>query len=257
MIKLNNVSKVFKSGWFKTNTAVSDVSFVVGEGRTLGIVGNSGCGKSTVARLITGLIEPTEGEITVDGEPVKRAGFFKKRNKAQLIFQHPESALNPKMTVEESLLEPLRIHYKISRSESITKVESIMKKLGLSRSLLTRYPHQISGGEAQRIAIGRALLLEPKILVLDEATSMLDVSIQAAIIAILKEIQEAFDFTYVLISHDLELLRVVCDDLVVMQNGKIVDMGLVETVLTSPKSEFTKNLIQNYEFFYKEVTVVE
>ena len=184
---------------------MKDVSFTVQDGKTFGIVGNSGCGKSTIANMLLSLIKPDSGTIEIDGT-------------IQIIFQHPETSLDP------------------------------AKKIGysLGEELLDRYPHQISGGEAQRIMIARALSLDPKILILDEPTSMLDVSVQAQVMTLLKELQEKLGLSYLFISHDLDVVRWFCDEIVVMEEGKFVETGRTEDVIGHPKMEFTKKLVENF-----------
>lgn len=221
MIELCQVSKIYKQSRKDHFTAVDTFNLTVKSGITLGIAGNSGCGKSTLARLMAGLIKPTEGKIIYTDIQLQEI---------QIIFQHPESALNPKMTILLSLREPIRIQKKLSLLEGEDQMKKIMGLLSLSESLLERYPHEISGGEAQRICICRALLMEPKVLILDEATSMLDVSTQASILSVLKDIRKKMDITMIMISHDLELLTHQCDEILLMAEGRLIEGGLDSTL---------------------------
>ena len=222
MLKVSHISKTFTGGIIKKTRveAVKDVSFTVQDGKTFGIVGNSGCGKSTIANMLLSLIKPDSGTIEIDGT-------------IQIIFQHPETSLDPAKKIGYSLEEPMIIH-------------RILDLVDLGEELLDRYPHQISGGEAQRIMIARALSLDPKILILDEPTSMLDVSVQAQVMTLLKELQKKLVLSYLFISHDLDVVRWFCDEIAVMEEGKFVETGRTEDVIGHPKTEFTKKLVENF-----------
>ncbi len=254
MLRVVHVSKTFAAGPFsqKRISAVNDVSFHVPAKTSFGILGNSGCGKTTLARMMLGLIRPDSGHILVDGEDItaRRSQLQRQRRTIQLLFQHPESALDPHLRIQDSLLEPLLAHRLAPDSETRQrKLEQVMALTRISTGLLGRYPHQISGGEAQRICIARVLLLEPKILVLDEPTSMLDVSVQAEIFALLRSLQSSLGLTYVLISHDLEIMRRFTDHLAVMQNGRFVEQGPPDFLFDCPRHPFTKELVENERFF--------
>ena len=225
MLKVSHISKTFTGGIIKKTRveAVKDVSFTVQDGKTFGIVGNSGCGKSTIANMLLSLIKPDSGTIEIDGT-------------IQIIFQHPETSLDPAKKIGYSLEEPMIIHRMYDKAGRKARV----------RELLDRYPHQISGGEAQRIMIARALSLDPKILILDEPTSMLDVSVQAQVMTLLKELQEKLGLSYLFISHDLDVVRWFCDEIAVMEEGKFVETGRTEDVIGHPKTEFTKKLLENF-----------
>ena len=225
MLKVSHISKTFTGGIIKKTRveAVKDVSFTVQDGKTFGIVGNSGCGKSTIANMLLSLIKPDSGTIEIDGT-------------IQIIFQHPETSLDPAKKIGYSLEEPMIIHRMYDKAGRKARV----------RELLDRYPHQISGGEAQRIMIARALSLDPKILILDEPTSMLDVSVQAQVMTLLKELQEKLGLSYLFISHDLDVVHWFCDEIAVMEEGKFVETGRTEDVIGHPKMEFTKKLVENF-----------
>lgn len=257
MLEVKNLTREFESRLFSRDKiqAVKCVSFQVKKGITLGIAGNSGCGKSTLARMIAGLLKPTKGEIYLNGVPLDQLGGKKEiSRKIQLIFQHPENALDPSMRIRDSLLEPLKIHG-ICRGDSRGRQErmkKIMELAHIGEELLSRYPHQISGGEAQRICIGRMLLLEPEVVLLDEPTSMLDVSVQAYILNLLKSLQKKMGFTYLIISHDLEMLRCVCDELLIMNQGEILERGKPEQIFQKPQHPFTRELVDAFTYFADE-----
>lgn len=249
MLKVKQLSKHYCSGIIRRHhvDAVKNVSFEIPRGKILGLVGNSGCGKSTVARLIMRLIKPDSGEIYLDGINLMELSDKKmkeQRTKIQIIFQHPESSLDPQKRIINSLLEPMEIH-KIGKNkeERTARIEELFDLVGLKTELFTRFPHQISGGEAQRVVISRAMTLNPKVLILDEPTSMLDVSIQAHIMNILKELQQKKDMTYLFISHDLEVLSWFCDDIHVMKQGEIIEKGTKDDIVNHPKNPFTKELV--------------
>lgn len=249
MLEVEGISKKFVKGVVRRQTveAVRQVSFCVPEGRTLGIVGNSGCGKSTVARILLSLLTPDSGSVRIDGEDIfccDRKKAWARPKKIQMIFQHPESSLDPAKKIGYSLEEPMRIHRIGDKAERRERIRRLMDLVDLGEELLERHPRQISGGEAQRVMIARALTLEPKILILDEPTSMLDVSVQAQVMRLLKELQEKLGLTYVFISHDIDVVRWLCHDVAVMRKGEFVETGSREEVLENPRHEFTKELLR-------------
>lgn len=252
MIEVINLNKSFVSGVFKKHQvqAVDQVSFSIEKGKALGIAGNSGCGKSTIARILLKLIEPDSGTILLDGTDVTHLGreaTRQYRKKVQIIFQNPESSLDPSKKILYNLIEPLKIHHiGLKKSERMDKIMEMISLVGLGEQLLDRYPHQLSGGEAQRVMISRALLLEPELLILDEPTSMLDVSVQAHVMTILKELQTRLGLTYLFISHDLEVLAWFCDDLMIMNEGRILERGAVKDIMNHPKEAFTRTLIDDF-----------
>jgi oligopeptide/dipeptide ABC transporter ATP-binding protein len=218
-------------GWFGAPDqlqALSDVSFDLYPGETLAVVGESGCGKSTLARCLTGLMEVTSGSFTVtgaDGRAFIRDDALRFHRAVQIVFQDPYASLNPRHTVRRSIADPLRLHRMCERAEERTRVTDLLEQVGLSADYLDRYPHELSGGQRQRVCIARALAVEPKILVCDEPVSALDVSIQAQIINLLKDIQQRRGIAYVFISHNLALVRQISDRIAVMYLGEIVEMG--------------------------------
>lgn len=252
MLKVEHLNKSYFSGVIRKHRvdAVKDVSFHIPEGKILGLAGNSGCGKSTVSRLVTRLVEPDSGKVLLDGKELtalSQARMKEQRTKIQIIFQHPESSLDPHKKILSSLLEPMEI-YKIGkdREARIAKIEELFNLVGLKNNLFTRYPHQISGGEAQRIVISRAMTLEPKVLILDEPTSMLDVSIQAHVMNILKELRRKKNLTYLFISHDMAVLHWFCDEICIMCQGEIIERGTKDEIVNTPQQPFTKELVDSF-----------
>lgn len=206
--------------------AVSDVSFTLARGQILGVVGESGCGKSTLARLILRLIQPSEGMVRFDGidmAALSRGDLRRLRQRMQLVFQDPYSAIDPRYRVRDALLEPFKVQSVKLRSADAT-IASLLEMVGLNPALTDSYPHQLSGGQKQRIGIARALALNPSLVVLDEPTASLDVSVQAQIIALLNRLRESLGLTYLFISHDLGLVRYFCDKILVMYLGRIVEI---------------------------------
>ena len=226
--------------------AVNDVSFVLRKGETLGLVGESGCGKSTLSRAVVGLIPVQSGEIIFNhGDlaklPVKE--WRSMRRHIQMVFQDPYSSLNPRMTIYDMLVEPLMVHGIVPKSELQKETKRLLDLVQLPADALSRYPHQFSGGQRQRIGIARALAVRPELLICDESVSALDVSIQAQILNLLKELQQELQLTYLFISHDLSVVYYISDRVMVMHAGKIVESGVAEQVLKQPKDEYTRRLI--------------
>lgn len=223
--------------------AVDDVSFDIFQGETLGLVGESGCGKSTIARAISFLVKKTEGTIKFKGAllPCKSA----KKN-IQLVFQDTASSLNPRMTIEEILTEPLIIHSPIqSRSFFQSSVVEAMQLVGLSHHLLSHYPHELSGGQKGRVCIARAIILKPDLIIFDESVASLDISIQAQIINLLMDLREHFGLTYLFISHDLSLVRFLSSRIAVMHEGKIVEIGDADQIYDHPQHPYTQKLTES------------
>jgi len=227
--------------------AVDDVSFYIRKGETLGLVGESGCGKSTVARTIIRLLEPTDGQIIFDGSDITKLSnkdLRKIRKDMQIIFQDPYSSLNPRMTVSEIIGEPLEVHGIVRNSQEKEKrVQELLELVGLAPYHATRYPHEFSGGQRQRIGIARALALNPKFIVADEPTSALDVSIRSQIINLMQDLQKEFKLTYLFISHDLAVIRHICDRIAVMYLGKIVEIANNDDLYNSPLHPYTQALL--------------
>ncbi len=227
--------------------AVDDVSFDIMPGETLGLVGESGCGKSTLGRTLLRLIDPTEGTIKFQGKDISSLGQSELRplrRDMQIIFQDPYASLNPRMNVGTILAEPLSI-FSLTKNKAETKkrVLELLAKVGLPADSISRYPHEFSGGQRQRIGIARALAVRPKFIVCDEPISALDVSIQAQIVNLLQDLQKSEDLTYLFISHDLQIVKHVCDRVAVMYLGKIVELADVKSLYASPQHPYTKALL--------------
>ena len=232
--------------------AVDEVSFGIRAGGTLGLVGESGCGKTTVARSIVRLVPATAGSVSLDRMDVlsaDRVKLRKLRTQISLVFQDPYSSLNPRMTVGNIVGEPLKVHKGVADSDSrlrgndMERVAALLSKVGLSPDHINRYPHEFSGGQRQRIGIARALVLEPKLVICDEPVSALDVSIQSQILNLLKDVQEEFGLTFLFIAHDLEVVRFFCDFVAVMYMGRIVEQAAVQELYHNPLHPYTRALM--------------
>lgn len=225
--------------------ALDGVSLSISLKKTLGLVGESGCGKTTLGKLILGLIEPTGGEVLLEGRNIhsekKKIEIAKK---IQIIFQDPFGSLNPRLSIEEIVGESLIIHHRVkNRQEKRERVKELLQKVGLKSTYIDRYPHQFSGGERQRIGIARALALEPKLIVADEPVSSLDISVQAQILALLKKLQLEFNLSFLFIAHNLQIVRWFCDEVAVMYLGKIVESGPGALLFEEPLHPYTQALI--------------
>ncbi len=228
-----------------TLRAVNGVSFTVERGKTLAIVGESGSGKSTLARIIA-LIDPaSSGTLLIEGEEVnlgRRRPSPELRSKVQMVFQNPYGSLNPRQKVGDVLMEPLVINTSVPAAERRERAEAMLAKVGLAPEHFNRYPHMFSGGQRQRIAIARALMLNPAILVLDEPVSALDLSVQAQVLNLLRDLQDEFGLTYVFVSHDLSVVRYLADDVMVVSKGEAVEQGTREAVFADPRHPYTRQL---------------
>jgi peptide/nickel transport system ATP-binding protein len=265
LLSIRDLVKVYQTdeGMFgKTQRevrAVNSVSLDITQGETLGLVGESGCGKTTLGRMILRLIEPTSGSIAFNGQDVLAAGagqLRRLRRDMQIIFQDPFASLNPRMRVEEIVTEPLVIHGTAASNGGQSTASSakpaslrqaaidIMQAVGLDESALRRYPHEFSGGQRQRIGIARALVLRPKFVVCDEPVSALDVSVGAQIVNLLKKLQRDFGLTYLFISHSMPVVRYLCDRIAVMRRGEIVELGPAEEITSRPQHEYTRTLLE-------------
>ncbi|MBO4279055.1 MAG: ABC transporter ATP-binding protein [Spirochaetales bacterium] len=248
LIEVKNLKQYFpvKTGFFKTEylKAVDDVSFSIDEGETLGLVGESGCGKTTVGRTILRLYEPTAGEVLFNGEPVTAKNISAMRQKMQMVFQDPYSSLDPRMTVEDIIGEPLDVHklYE-NKKERREKILTLMEYVGLNAEHATRYAHEFSGGQRQRIGIARALAVNPKFIVCDEPVSALDVSIQAQVINMFEELQEKLGVAYLFIAHDLLVVYHISKRIAVMYLGKIVETGTADDVNYTSIHPYTQSLM--------------
>lgn len=236
--------------YFHTNSgvvrAVDDVSFAINPGETIGLVGESGCGKSTIGRTLLNLISPSAGQMRFEGSNIyelSSADLHLLRRKMGIVFQNPFSSLNPRMKVLDIVGEPLKTHLKIKGKALKTQVIELLEQVGLKAEHLTRFPHQSSGGQRQRIAIARSLALNPKFLILDEPTSALDVSVQAQVLNLIKKIQKEKDLTYLFITHDLHVVKHVADRIFVMYLGKLIEAGPVKQVFNNPLHPYTKALL--------------
>lgn len=224
--------------------ALSHVSFTLEPGKTLAVVGESGCGKSTLARLVTMIEPPTDGDLVIDGIAATPANWARLRATVQIVFQDPYGSLNPRQRVGAILEEPLKINRKnMTAAERTAKAREMLDLVGLRPEQYDRYPHMFSGGQRQRVAIARALMLEPKVLVLDEPVSALDLSIQSQILNLLIDLQERLGLAYLFISHDLSVVRHMCDDVIVMYLGRAVESGPKEVVFSKPRHPYTKALL--------------
>ncbi|EAT14493.1 dipeptide ABC transporter ATP-binding protein [Desulfuromonas acetoxidans] len=227
--------------------AVCDVSLQLERGKTLGLVGESGCGKSTISKLIMGLLTPDKGTVHYQGTCLSQLSprqWRPYRRQIQMIFQDPYASLNPRMTVEQILSEPFIIHTRLNATERRKKVATLLDTVGLSSSFARRYPHEFSGGQRQRIGIARALALQPEIIIADEPVSALDLSIQAQIINLLDELQQEFALTYLFISHDLSVVEHLCDDIAVMYLGRLVESSEVDRFYQQPLHPYSEALLQ-------------
>ena len=239
-------SRLWQLAGGKVTKAVEDVSFTIDEGTVFGLVGESGCGKSTLGRLVLRLLEPTSGEIRCEGRDITRfsaAELREYRRNAQIVFQNPYSALNPRRTIEESLSVGYEVYGLAKGRAKRDKLVALLEQVGLGADVLNRYPHQFSGGQRQRLGIARALTVEPRFIVADEPVSMLDVSIQAQVLNLLRELQKQYKFTLLLISHDLRVVRHMCDKVGVMYLGRMMELAPKTQLYEQPLHPYTRALM--------------
>ena len=254
LVKVKNLKKHFSlertffgktKSWIK---AADDISLEIPRGTTLGLVGESGCGKTTLGRALLRLIEPTAGQVfynETDITALSPKDLKSMRRKMQIIFQDPYASLNPRMTIGSSIMEPLIIHslYK-NKQERKERVQELMEQVGLDKNMMNRYPHEFSGGQRQRICIARAIAVQPEFIICDESVSSLDVSIQAQVLNLLKDLQEQLHLTYIFISHDLTVVKFISDQIAVMHKGKIVEINTPDEIYKNPQNPYTKQLIE-------------
>lgn len=254
LLEIKNLNVTYKTkkgliGKIQTVHAVNNVSLDIHKGEILAIAGESGCGKSTLAKAIMKLVQSDSGEILLNGENVLNLKHNKDLKKfyqnVQIIFQNPYSSLNPKMKIGEILKEPLIINKNLKKEEINKIVEEKIEKVGLDKSVLNLYPHEFSGGQRQRIAIARSLILNPEFIIADEPVSALDVSIQAQIINLLKQLKEDFNLTFLFISHDLSVIKYLSDRIAIMYLGEVVEIGDTEEIFKDPKHPYTKALLSS------------
>ena len=225
--------------------AVDDVSLKINRGQVFAVVGESGCGKTTLARMLLGLLEPTDGEIYLDGQLISEVRSDVISRKVQPVFQDPYSSLNPRKTIESIISLPLRVHDIGTKESRIDRVSELMRLVGLPSRLIHSYPNQLSGGQRQRVAIARALIMEPGIIVCDEPTSALDVSVQAHILNLLQDLKDKFNLTYIFISHDLAVVEHLADWVAVMYLGRLIEFGSASEVLRNPLHPYTQALMES------------
>nr|WP_106781055.1 ABC transporter ATP-binding protein [Lysinibacillus timonensis] len=248
MIEISQIEKIYKTG-NQNMHAVKPTNLVIEEGEILGIVGESGSGKSTLGKMIIGLESPTKGTISYNGTQLWVKNKYKRirAGEIQTVFQDPQSSLDPRMRVKDIILEPLLAFPRLQRNQmgNIERLLHLMKRVGLKEEHLNRYPHEFSGGQRQRIAIARALITDPKCIVLDEPTSALDVSVQAQVLNLLKELQKERNLTYLFISHNMSVIRYMCQRVAVMYKGELVEVGSTVDIFETPKHSYTQKLLSS------------
>ncbi|MCR4611347.1 MAG: ABC transporter ATP-binding protein [Lachnospiraceae bacterium] len=244
ILEVDKLNCIFNKGKKREVTALKSVSFSLGKGECLGIIGESGSGKSTVARIVTRLLSATNGSVMLEGDDLNNISKKELYKKIQMVFQTPVESFNPRLRIGVSVAESLK-NAGYSTSETKERVANLLEECGLTSDYANRFPHELSGGECQRAAIARALAISPDILICDEATSSLDVTVQKEIIALLDNIRKAKgeDISIIFISHDIALVQAFCDRVIVMNKGEIVEMGDTDEVIKNPKDEYTKKLI--------------
>ncbi|NLJ70670.1 MAG: ABC transporter ATP-binding protein [Clostridiaceae bacterium] len=249
ILEINNIYASYSTSLRKLEFVLEDLSLVMKSGECLGMIGESGSGKTTLANLITGFIKPISGKIHFRGQEIQNLSLrqrIKQFNRGiQMVFQDPYDSFNPKMTIGKQLMEPLEIRKFLSNSEIEAKARYTLEQVGLSADYFSRYPHQLSGGQLQRVALGCALIVEPCLLIADEPVSSLDVSVQAQVLDLIIDLRKKFDFSCLFISHDLAVVYHLCDTVAVLNQGSIVEQGNVEEVFQNPQNVYTRQLISD------------
>ncbi|MFI0793894.1 ATP-binding cassette domain-containing protein [Micromonospora rubida] len=252
LLDVSGVSKSFSTGRDflgrpkRSLPAVHDVSLTLDKGECLAVVGESGAGKSTLGRMVLRLIKPDAGRVTFDGIDVLGVGsaqMRRLRQRMQMIFQDPHSSLNPRMSVAEAVAEPLLVHSDLGRVDRQKRAAELLDRVGIGHRYLARYPAELSGGQLQRVAIARALTLKPSLIVCDEPVAALDVSVRAQVLNLLRDLQEEFGLAYLFVSHDLALVEVIADRVLVMAEGRTVEQGTVQQIFQAPTEEYTQRLL--------------
>lgn len=248
MLEISHLSKTYTSGFLENKRveAVKDVSFRVEAGEIFGLIGESGSGKTTLARMIGGFLKPSSGEILFEGKNLVKANtreWHELRRQIQFVFQHPQMTFHPRRDIYFACAEPIRLYHLDKHMSEKEMIHHMLGRVGIPEDQWHKYPHEISGGQAQRISIARALSLNPKLLICDEPTSMLDVSVQAQILRLLMRANEKYHVAMLFISHDLDVIRAVCQRVAVMYQGEIVEVGTVKEVFGNPQHDYTKKLL--------------
>ncbi|WP_298834952.1 ABC transporter ATP-binding protein [uncultured Piscinibacter sp.] len=248
LLQIERLHKRFALAGGRQLHAVDDLELSLAAGESLGLVGESGCGKSTLVRLIARLLDPSEGRIVFDGEdlaalPARRFAKAAQRSAIQMVFQDPTDSLNPRFTAREAIREPLTLLSGLARGAADARVEEVAAQVGLPAALLSRFPHQLSGGQKARVGIARALAVKPRLLILDEPTAALDVSVQAVVLQLLEQLRAELGLSLLFVSHDLNVVRLLTDRVAVMYLGKLVEVGPSEQVFRSPKHPYTQSLV--------------
>ncbi len=262
-LKVEGLAKTFaqKKPLFRTAPpgvrAVRPMSFEVAAGETLGVVGESGCGKSTLARMLVGLLEPSEGRVEIDGRALDNADPAEFGRLIQYVFQDPTSSLNPRKTIRQIVEAPLKRLYKMSKSKRTARIAEIFDAVNLREEFLDRYPHEFSGGQAQRIGIARALAADPRIIILDEPVSALDVSVQAQVLNLMKRLKDELGLTYLFITHDLAVVEAVSDRILVLYFGSVVEVGRADSIFASPRHPYTRLLADSAPVVGRPLTAPE
>ncbi|ABZ77315.1 ABC transporter related [Shewanella halifaxensis HAW-EB4] len=256
LLKVNDLSKSYFAGYkrFKRqyNKALSPVSFELNQGETLAIVGEAGSGKSTIARILVGAEIRSGGEIFFEGEPLDKHDLKQRCRLIRMIFQDPNTSLNPRLTIGELLDEPLKFNTKLNSSERKAQVIDKLRKVGLLPEHVEFYPHMISEGQKQRVAVARALMLDPKIIIADEALTALDLSVRSQILNLLLELQQDMGLSYIFVSHNMNIIRHVSDKIMVLKKGVMVEKATTEQLFNAPKHEYTQRLIQEQSLFTRK-----